>query len=97
VEDALILFIVSRFVRMTSKDTQIVPFLHNSLNNMMEIYEKKKKLRKILDYIFWYMIKDAQYGDSVKLQLERRVIYTVSPNIGPNHANGHQILSRKEH
>ena len=63
VEEALILFITQKMLR---KDSEPTPnLITTSLQKLVKIYEKKKKLRKLIEFILALMASDQQYKQSV--------------------------------
>ena len=59
----MILFITQKMLR---KDSEPTPTLITaSMQKLVKIYEKKKKLRKLVEFILALMASDQQYKGSV--------------------------------
>jgi len=56
IEEALILFITQKMLRKDSEPTPTL--ITNSLQKLVKIYEKKKKLRKLVEFILALMAGD---------------------------------------
>lgn len=56
VEEALILFITQKMLRKDSEPTPVL--LTTSITKLLKIYEKKKKLRKLVEFILALMASD---------------------------------------
>mmetsp|Transcript_29965 Transcript_29965/g.29168 ORF Transcript_29965/g.29168 Transcript_29965/m.29168 type:complete len:225 (+) Transcript_29965:2098-2772(+) len=62
-EEALVLFITQKMLR---KDPEPTPTLiTTSMSKLIKIHDKKKKLRKLVEFIFILMAQDSQYKQSV--------------------------------
>jgi len=62
VEEAMVLLIAQKILR---KDPDTTPKLINSsMQKLFKIYEKKKKLKKLVEFILYLMASDMQYKQS---------------------------------
>lgn len=59
----MILLITQKMLRKDSEPTPIL--ITNSMQKLCKIYEKKKKLKKLIEFILALMASDAQYKQSV--------------------------------